>query len=93
MNQKEQFGATHRRGAPVGNRNAWKHGWYSSEAIRYRRALAQLLQDTLDVIQAMRAVRSASESLSALESLTRLNRVPGPADHLALEGLDPEDAA
>ncbi|WFU44981.1 HGGxSTG domain-containing protein [Bradyrhizobium sp. CB82] len=29
-------------GAPKGNKNALKHGWYSAEAIAVRRALADL---------------------------------------------------
>jgi hypothetical protein len=31
-------------GAPRGNRNAWKHGRYSAEAIARRRAIAALMR-------------------------------------------------
>lgn len=30
-------------GAPKGNRNAFKHGWYSAEAIARRREISRLL--------------------------------------------------
>ncbi|MFL0418416.1 HGGxSTG domain-containing protein [Sphingomonas sp. 179-I 2A4 NHS] len=32
-------------GAPKGNRNAWKHGMHSAEAIQERRRLRALLRD------------------------------------------------
>jgi hypothetical protein len=31
-------------GAPKGNRNAWKHGWFTAEAIVRRREVADLLR-------------------------------------------------
>jgi uncharacterized protein YjcR len=33
-------------GAPKGNKNAFKHGRYSAEAIAHRRKIAALLRDT-----------------------------------------------
>jgi uncharacterized protein YjcR len=30
-------------GAPKGNRNAWKHGYYSAESIALRKSVRQLL--------------------------------------------------
>ena len=38
-------------GAPKGNRNAWKHGHYSAEAIVMRRRLRQLLSDARDTVE------------------------------------------
>jgi len=32
-------------GAPKGNRNAWKHGYWSAEAIAWRRQVAGLLRE------------------------------------------------
>ena len=32
-------------GAPKGNRNAWKHGHYSAQAIALRRLIRRLLSD------------------------------------------------
>ena len=37
-------------GAPKGNRNAWKHGHYSAEAIARRRSLAALIRTALQLI-------------------------------------------
>ena len=37
-------------GAPKGNRNAWKHGHYSAEAIALRRLIRRLLSDAADLI-------------------------------------------
>jgi uncharacterized protein YjcR len=42
-------------GAPKGNRNAWKHGRYSAEAIARRREASAL----------MRAMRQVSTALQA----------------------------
>ena len=38
-------------GAPKGNRNAWKHGHYSAEAIAMRRYLRQLLSDARNTVE------------------------------------------
>ena len=38
-------------GAPKGNRNAWKHGRYSAEAIAERRRLRELLQDCQELLE------------------------------------------
>lgn len=35
-------------GAPVGNRNAFKHGYYSAEAIRMRRLARQMQRELRD---------------------------------------------
>ncbi len=37
-------------GAPKGNRNAWKHGHYSAEAMGMRRLVRQLLSDAEETI-------------------------------------------
>jgi uncharacterized protein YjcR len=38
-------------GAPRGNRNAWKHGHYSAEAIALRRLIRRLLSDAADLLE------------------------------------------
>ena len=38
-------------GAPKGNRNAWKHGHYSAEAIAMRKLVRQLLSDAKDLVE------------------------------------------
>jgi uncharacterized protein YjcR len=38
-------------GAPPGNRNAWKHGRYSAEAIAERRMLGQLLRQAKAILE------------------------------------------
>jgi uncharacterized protein YjcR len=38
-------------GAPRGNRNAWKHGRYSGEAIAERRWLRELLRESLELVE------------------------------------------
>ena len=38
-------------GAPKGNRNAWKHGLYSAEAIALRRLIRRLLSDAADLVE------------------------------------------
>ena len=38
-------------GAPQGNRNAWKHGGYSSESIALRKQIAELAQSTRRLIE------------------------------------------
>ena len=38
-------------GAPKGNRHAFKHGRYSSEAIAERRAFAALLREMRDLVE------------------------------------------
>jgi glucans biosynthesis protein len=38
-------------GAPKGNRNAWKHGNYSSEAKAMRRLVRQLLSDARETVE------------------------------------------
>lgn len=40
-----------RGGAPIGNRNARKHGRYGREAIATRRELAQLVRRSLKLIE------------------------------------------
>jgi glucans biosynthesis protein len=37
-------------GAPIGNKNAWKHGRYSAEAIAERKLIRQLLMDTRKIV-------------------------------------------
>lgn len=56
MNPKEQFHPGHKRGAPPGNRNAWKHGWYSEDAIWSRRNLRAFLQESFDLMREMRDI-------------------------------------
>jgi hypothetical protein len=38
-------------GAPKGNRNAWKHGHYSAEAIALRRLIRRLLSDAAELVE------------------------------------------
>ena len=38
-------------GAPKGNRNAWKHGHYSAEAIAMRKLVSRLLSDARDTVE------------------------------------------
>ena len=38
-------------GAPKGNRNAWKHGHYSAEAIALRQFFRQLLSEARDTAE------------------------------------------
>jgi uncharacterized protein YjcR len=40
-------------GAPLGNRNALKHGHYSARAIAARRAIRALLRESREIIQAI----------------------------------------
>jgi hypothetical protein len=46
-------------GAPKGNRNAWKHGLYSAEAIARRREVRALLRELREGLE---EVREVSES-------------------------------
>jgi uncharacterized protein YjcR len=41
-------------GAPEGNRNAWKHGHYTAEAIAQRREVAALIRACRDRLDGMR---------------------------------------
>lgn len=41
-------------GAPPGNRNAWKHGYYTTEAIARRREVAALLRACREQLGGMR---------------------------------------
>jgi hypothetical protein len=38
-------------GPPKGNRNAWKHGRYSAEAIARRRSLAELIRQARELMR------------------------------------------
>ena len=38
-------------GAPKGNRNAWKHGRYSAEAIARRRSIAELIRQARELMR------------------------------------------
>ena len=37
-------------GAPKGNRNAWKHGYYSAETMAVRKLVRQLLLDSVELL-------------------------------------------
>jgi uncharacterized protein YjcR len=37
-------------GAPEGNRNAWKHGYYSADATRERQHLRDLMSETRELL-------------------------------------------
>jgi uncharacterized protein YjcR len=37
-------------GAPKGNRNAWKHGHYSAEAIETRRQMRELVRQSRETV-------------------------------------------
>jgi hypothetical protein len=49
-------------GAPKGNRNAWKHGFYSAEAIARRREVRALLRELREGLAEVREL-SASPSV------------------------------
>jgi hypothetical protein len=38
-------------GAPSGNRNAWKHGRHSAEAVADRRAIHALLREARELLE------------------------------------------
>jgi uncharacterized protein YjcR len=40
-------------GAPKGNRNAWRHGRYSAEAINTRRYIQELARQARELIEAV----------------------------------------
>jgi hypothetical protein len=40
-------------GAPVGNRNALRHGGYTAEAIALRREIRTLLRDSREIAESM----------------------------------------
>jgi len=40
-----------KRGAPFGNRNAFKHGRYTAAAKAHRRAIGELLRDVIWAIE------------------------------------------
>lgn len=42
-----------RGGAPMGNKNALKHGRYSGEAITFRRMVSEIMNDARQVIEAV----------------------------------------
>ena len=52
-NGKCRFHGGKSTGAPRGNRNAWKHGGYSTEAQEERRELRQLLREARDFLDDM----------------------------------------
>ena len=41
-------------GPPEGNRNAWKHGGRSAEALAFRRAIRELLCDARELVEKLR---------------------------------------
>jgi hypothetical protein len=47
-------GGTDGIGAPPGNRNAWKHGRYTAEAIARRREVAALVRACREQLNVMR---------------------------------------
>jgi len=49
-NGKCRFHGGKSTGAPPGNRNAWKHGGYSAEALEERRQLRQLLREAQEFL-------------------------------------------
>jgi hypothetical protein len=40
-------------GAPRGNRNAWRHGNYSTEAIETRRTITALMRQTRQLVETL----------------------------------------
>jgi hypothetical protein len=40
-------------GAPRGNRNAWRHGNYSAEAIETRRTITALIRQTRQLVETL----------------------------------------
>ena len=47
-------GGTKRSGAPFGNTNAWKHGYYSAGAIAERKRLAKEIRWIRNAMRALR---------------------------------------
>lgn len=43
-------GGANGSGAPMGNRNAWKHGYYTADAVSQRRQAKQLLNESIDFL-------------------------------------------
>jgi hypothetical protein len=41
-------------GAPIGNRNALKHGRYTAKAIAMRREIRTLLSDSREIVERLR---------------------------------------
>jgi hypothetical protein len=44
-------GGAARSGAPADNRNALKHGCYSREVLKFRRAMRQLLRENAEKLE------------------------------------------
>lgn len=49
-------GGAHGSGAPLGNRNAFKHGEYGREAVLGRQAVQNLLREARELLDAMGVV-------------------------------------
>ncbi|MGN7614024.1 HGGxSTG domain-containing protein [Magnetococcales bacterium HHB-1] len=50
-------------GAPKGNRNAWKHGYYSREAQEARRKISQLMREAQDTVEALQELEPLQLSM------------------------------
>jgi hypothetical protein len=49
-------------GAPKGNRNAWKNGGYSAEAIALRKLVRQLLSEAGETANLLRPINSSNRA-------------------------------
>ncbi|AQV02572.1 HGGxSTG domain-containing protein [Desulfococcus multivorans] len=47
-------------GAPQGNKNAWKHGFYSAEAIARRRDARRLVKESRELMSMMNQISGIS---------------------------------
>lgn len=48
--QCRMHGGAHGSGAPIGNKNALRHGHYTAEAIARRRAISELIRSARDTL-------------------------------------------
>lgn len=63
-------GGAHGSGAPKGNINAMKHGYYTTKAIEERRRIRELLGVGEKLLEKMEAVDYPEESINAVYSGT-----------------------
>ena len=56
-------------GAPVGNVNALKHGYYSADSIAERRQATQLLNDSYDFLSQLEDVFTVSVAQNLIKTL------------------------
>jgi hypothetical protein len=71
-------------GAPKGNRNAVKHGFYSAEIVAHRRKVGALLRAARKLVRAADDCRNHYEPGTMQSSEVRLDETPSPAFHVAI---------